>query len=319
MILTVTPNPCVDKTVFIDELEVGAFIRSEKCTCIPGGKGNNVSRAVKALGRATKAMVIVGGHPGEHVVEMIEQQDGVECIPIRVASPTRTITTVLEERIHRQTAFFEPGSRVTDEEAAALRETFARVVSEAKVVSFSGTVPDPNIEELYGGLIGIAKSAGAITILDSHGAEFALGLEAVPYMVKPNVAEARELVGDALKSDASRWRALDFFHERGVELAVLSLGKNGALVSRGDQRLHAAPPAIREVNPVGSGDALVAGFAIGLMEDMPLEDMAAFAVAAGTANAMSWDIGHFTRAQVEGIVDDVEVRRLPSTPSTPGE
>ncbi len=96
MILTVTPNPCVDKTVFIARLEPGGRFRSPKCTHIPGGKGTNVSRAVKALGGDTGALVIVGGHTGRHVVDMIEQQDGVRCVPVWVAGMTRVITTVLE-------------------------------------------------------------------------------------------------------------------------------------------------------------------------------------------------------------------------------
>jgi 1-phosphofructokinase family hexose kinase len=310
MILTLTPNPCVDKTVFIDSLKPGAFIRSQKCTCIPGGKGTNVSRAVKALGRRTRAMVIVGSHPGAHVVEMIERQDGVECIPVRVASPTRTITTVLEEPIHRQTAFFEPGSRVTVEEAGDIRRVFAEAVRAARVVTFNGTVPDPAIACLYRDLIPMARAAGVLTILDSHGPEFGLGLESVPYMVKPNVAEAQEFVGFPVDSDSARWKAIEFFHGKGVRLVVLSLGKDGALISDGNTRLHAVPPAIHEVNPVGSGDALVAGFAVGLLERMPLPETARLAIAAGAANAMSWDIGHFTRPEVERLIPRVEIRVL---------
>lgn len=308
MILTVTPNPCVDKTVFIDEIKVGTFMRSQKCTCTPGGKGTNVSRAVHALGRATRAMVIVGGHPGAHVVDMIREQDGVDCIPVWVASPTRTITTVLEAPIHRQTAFFEPGSRVTDEEAAALEARFAEAVREATVATFNGTVPDPNIQRLYQRLIPIAKERDVITILDAHGPEFALGLETVPYMVKPNVAETEELLGRSLETDAAKWEAVLSFHDRGVELVVMSLGKDGAFVSRGGERFHVVPPVIKEVNPVGSGDALVAGFAIGLVENQSIEDMARLAVAAGTANALSWDIGHFTHDEVLGIMEQVEIR-----------
>ena len=310
MILTVTPNPCVDKTVFIDRLTVGTFMRSDKCTCIPGGKGTNVSRAVKALGGTTKAMAIVGGHPGRHVVDMIEHQDGVECIPAWVESQTRTITTILEEPVHRQTAFFEPGSRVTETEYAHIIELFREAVAGARVVTFNGTVCDKNIKNLYRDLIPIAKQAGATTILDSHGPEFALGLEAVPYMVKPNVAETEEVFGYSLETDDVKWQAIAQFHAKGVELVVLSLGERGAFVSRGHERVHVAPPQIDEINPVGSGDALVAGFAIGLLEDLPLRDMAVLGCAAGTANAMSWDIGHFTQEEVEALMARVEVRSL---------
>ncbi|NUM56105.1 MAG: hexose kinase [Candidatus Hydrogenedentes bacterium] len=310
MILTVTPNPCVDKTVFIDKLKVGAFMRSHKCTCIPGGKGTNVSRAVKLMGRDTKAMVVVGGHPGRHVVEMIEQQDGIECVPAWVASQTRTITTVLEEPIHRQTAFFEPGSRVTETEARGIVETFRRAVAGARVVAFSGTVSDPAISWLYGELIPIAKNAEAITILDSHGPEFARGIEAVPYMAKPNVAELQEFVGFTLTNSTEQLRAIDVLHARGIGLVVLSLGREGAIVSSGAGRFQVIPPAIREVNAVGSGDALVAGLAIGIMEKAPIEDAARTACAMGTANAMSWDIGHFRVEEVHAIRDGVRVVRM---------
>lgn len=308
MILTVTPNPCVDKTVFIDTLKAGTFMRSQRCTCIPGGKGTNVSRAVKALGRNTRAMVVVGGHPGAHVVDMIEDQDGVECVPAWVESQTRTITTVLEESVHRQTAFFEPGSRVTGAEYEGIIETFRKAVEGAKVVTFNGTVSDPAIKTLYRDLIPIAKDRGAKTILDSHGPEFALGLESTPHMVKPNIAETEELVGYKLDTRDAQWKAIDSFHDKGVTLVVLSLGKDGALVSRDGERFHVVPPAIKEVNPVGSGDALVSGFAIGLLENLPLRDMATLGCAAGTANAMSWDIGHFTKKEVDALIAQVEIR-----------
>lgn len=307
MILTVTPNPCVDKTVFVDRIEIGTFMRSEKCTCIPGGKGTNVARAVKTLGRDARALIIVGGHPGAHVVDMIREQDGVDCIPIWVASQTRTITTVLEESIHRQTAFFEPGSRVTQEEAARIESVFAEAVGQARVVTFSGTVCDPSIRWLYKRLIPIAKNADAITILDAHGPEFAQGIESAPHMAKPNVAEAQELAGFTLDTDNAKWRAVDYLHNKGIRLVVLSLGKEGAFVSDGTQRFHAVPPVIKEINPVGSGDSLVAGFAIGLMEGMPLVDMARLAIAAGTANAMTWDIAHFEPAQVNALMDQVRI------------
>lgn len=316
MILTVTPNPCVDKTIFVDDLTVGGSMRSARYSCIPGGKGTNVSRAVHALGRATKAMLLVGGHSGAHVVEMVREQDGVEPVPVWVASPTRTITTVLEEPVHRQTVFFEPGSRVTDGEARRFVEAFETEVQQAKVVVFSGTVPDPSIHWLYRDLVSIARNAGVVTILDSHGPEFASGLDSVPYMVKPNLVETEEIIGKPLPSESDKIEALDFFHRRGVRLVVMSLGKDGALVSLDDPTspartvLSLRPPEIREVNAVGSGDCLVAGFAIGLMEGMDIETMARIGVAAGTANAQSWDIGHFEPRTVDDIASQVSVRRI---------
>jgi tagatose 6-phosphate kinase len=171
-------------------------------------------------------------------------------------------------------------------------------------------VPDPSIQWLYRELIPIAKEAQVVALLDSHGPEFALGLEAVPYMVKPNIAETEELVGYSLDTMEARWRAVDEYHQRGVKLVVLSLGKEGALVSCDGERFQVIPPPIREVNPVGSGDALLSAYAIGLIEGMPLKMMAMLGCAAGTANAMSWDIGHFTREEVEALLPRIEIRSI---------
>lgn len=104
----------MDKTVFIDYLEPGGRYRSQRYTCVPGGKGTNVSRAINTLGGATRAFIIAGGHTGRHVRDMIENDDGVECVAFECRDATRTITTVLEATPHRQTAFFEPGPQLSE-------------------------------------------------------------------------------------------------------------------------------------------------------------------------------------------------------------
>lgn len=309
MILTVTPNPCVDKTVYVDRLEVGAFLRARRYGCVPGGKGSNVSRAVHALGAPTRALVLVGGHTGAHVVDMIRHDDGVEPIPVWVEAPTRTITTILEEPIHRQTAFFEPGPSVTPKEAAKLLDTFQEAVRTATVATFNGTVPDPVLADAYREMISTAKASGVYTILDSHGPEFARGLEALPHLVKPNRAELEELLGYPLDTDEKCWRAMDRLIARGIERVVLSLGARGAFVAASDGHFEVIPPKIDEVNAVGSGDALVAGLAVGIHQGLPFEAAARLGVAAGAANALSWDIGHFSREDVETLLPQVQVTR----------
>ncbi len=307
MVLCVTPNSCVDKTLFVETLEPGRKTVASRWSAVPGGKGNNVARAVKALGGRSAAMVLVGGHAGRHVVDMIEQDDEVTCYPVWLRDHTRTITTVLESSIHRQTPLFEPGPTVTREELDAFGAEFARRVKEARLVTLNGTVPCRSMEEVYRHLVSMARDAGKPVFLDSHGPEFAAGLKACPTAIKPNLRETEEIVGFALDTAEAHWCAVDLFHQKGVELVILSLGDEGALVSRGGEQYHVRPPEIQEVNAVGSGDSLLAGFAIGLLEDMDLQDMAVLGVAAGTANAMSWDIGHFSRAEVREVAQNVTI------------
>lgn len=309
MILSVTPNPCVDKTVFLDEMAVGKKNVCTRATTIPGGKGNNVARAVKSLGERSAALVLVGGPTGKHVVDMITKEDRVTCHPVWIEQHTRTITTVLEEGAHRQTPLFEPGPKVDPAERELFVATVVSQFSSATVLTLNGTVPDPMMQDCYARIITKAKEAGIPVLLDTHGPELEMGLMAEPYMVKPNDAEAAELVGFALDSDDARWRAIDAFHERGVSLVVLSLGPGGVMVSDGSERLHVIPPAIEEVNAVGSGDSLVAGIAVGLKRGLSLEETIVLGVSAGTANAMSWDIGHFTQTEVDAIAAQATVTR----------
>jgi len=309
VILTVTPNPCVDKTLFLAEMRVGEKNVCARAATIPGGKGNNVARAVKSLGERSASVVLVGGPTGQHVVDMITNEDRITCHPVWLEGHTRTITTVLEEGPHRQTPLFEPGPKVDPAERELFVATIVSQLRNAAILTLNGTVPDPMMQDCYARIITKARDFGVPVILDTHGPELELGLMAEPYMVKPNEAEAAELAGFPLDSDDARWRAIDAFHERGVKLVVLSLGAKGVMASDGSDRLHAVPPAIEEVNAVGSGDSLVAGIAVGLKRGLPFEESIVLGVSAGTANAMSWDIGHFTLAEVEAISAQVTVKR----------
>ena len=242
MIITITPNPCVDKTLFIDTLQPGAKIRSPRYTCIAGGKGCNVSRAIKLMGGKTVAMPFVGGHTGRHVVEMLEKQDGLTCIPVWVTSSTRTITTVLEEPAHRQTALFEPGSAVSPEECHSALEQVKHLLPKADLITMNGSAPDATLDMFYHDVVHLANEVGIRTIVDAYGAIFNHALKALPYMVKPNVEEAEQLLQHAITNREEQWKAVDWFHEQGIPLVVLSLGADGALVSFEDDQFHVQPP-----------------------------------------------------------------------------
>lgn len=307
MILTVTPNPAVDKTIYVATFRNGERIRAQRCGCVAGGKGCNVSRVVKTLGGQSQALVVVAGTTGQHIVQMLEHDDGVKVIPVWVEGMSRTITTVLEEGPHRQTAFFEPGPTVTDLERQAVEARFRQRVKKASWVTLNGAVGTPSLTALYAALVPVAHEEGARVLLDSYGPEFEQGLVAKPDIVKPNREEAAALLGRALDTRAAQWEGVDWFHEKGIETVVMSLGAEGALVSGPDCRAHFQPPAIEEVNPVGSGDALVGALVWSLERGDDLETAVGWAIAAGTANAASWDIGHFSVASLREYVDRVAV------------
>ncbi|HPU97056.1 MAG TPA: 1-phosphofructokinase family hexose kinase [Candidatus Hydrogenedentes bacterium] len=319
-IVTVTPNPCVDKTLRIDvPLRPGHKIRGSGWSCVAGGKGCNVSRAVRALGGETRAVVVVGGLTGDHVLRMLEDEDRVPCVPVRVADWTRTITTVLETSRHRQTALFEPGPTVTPAEARRAIQITLRAIRSAGVVTLNGSTPCPTLDDLYAEVIRESHRHHIPVILDAYGEVFRRAVAEGPDLVKPNCEEAEMLLGSPLDKPEAYSKAAEAFHRNGIRIVVISDGRRGAFFSDGDRRLWAKPPRIREVNPVGSGDAMVAAFALSMAgysltfpggrtnQPCDLETLARVGTAAGAANAMTWDIGHFDPEMVSRLADRVQL------------
>ena len=322
MILTLTGNPCVDKTVFIDSLNAGQKIHGQKVDCVAGGKGCNVSKAVQRLGVKTHAALIVGGNSGQQVLDLMADRHNIKTTPLWVHSPTRTITTVLEERRHRQTPIFEPGSRITRKEYDTIIQQFINLVDELKerenphkfFITFNGSTSDPSAYRLYKELMPKVKKRNAFIILDSHGKEFSAALQAAPHVIKPNLEEAEQALGFKINSPQTRQKAFDQFHQFGISMVIITLGKNGALASLEKnshrEQFRILPPTIKEINPVGSGDCFLAGIAVGLYQEMELKDCLRLAVAAGAANAATWDIGDFAMDSLKKFQAEVQLEEL---------
>ncbi len=308
MILTVTLNPCIDKTVLIGKLRVGEIIRADKVRKIAGGKGVNVARVVRNLGESVLALVMVGGRTGEEIMDLIER-DGIPARGVRIADSSRTVTTVLDTGLHAQTAYVEPGHQVTPQEADRFKNVFARLLVAARpdLIVFSGSSPCSAVDGLFAELIESAQRRGLRTLLDSRGEALAVGLRATPTVIKPNIAEAEYTLKRALTTEGEVIEAARDYVRMGIELAVLSRGRAGAIVACGDRLWRTRPPQVEEVNPVGSGDAMVAGLAVGLVRGYAIEDVIRLGMAAGAANAAMWDAASCRREEVERLLPGVEM------------
>ena len=202
MILTVTLNPCIDKTVFVEKHEVGRIIRAHAVKQIAGGKGVNVARVLTNLGADVLAFVVLGGHTGR-IIEELAEADGIRLHPVWISAPSRTVTTVLETSTGVQTAYVEPGPRVSPEEKDRIIGELRELIPESEMVIFSGSSPCPALDDLYREMIAYANRLGVRTILDSRGRAFKLGLESSPFMIKPNPAETEEALGCLLYTSPS--------------------------------------------------------------------------------------------------------------------
>ncbi|MFI8323388.1 1-phosphofructokinase [Streptomyces sp. NPDC085529] len=258
MILTVTPNPSLDRTYEVPGLDRGEVLRATAERVDPGGKGVNVSRAVAAAGRRTVAVVPLGGAPGALVAQLLAGQ-GIEVAPVPVAGQTRS-NIALAEPDGTLTKINAPGPELTAEEAESLLATVGAHSPAAAWIACCGSLPRGLAPEWYARLVARAHGAGARIALDTSGPSLLAALTARPDVVKPNADELAEAVGRPLHTVGDAVKAAEEVRERGAGAVLASLGADGQLLvtAAGTWFGTASVAAVR--SDVGAGDASLAGF-----------------------------------------------------------
>lgn len=309
MILTVTIAPCIDKSIFIDKLRVGKIIRTKSSKEIAGGKGINVSRLVNNLGRNTLALVVVAGLYGKKICELINKQDGFKLVPIWVQGESRTIITVLDTGKHIQTAYVEPTSQLNKEGRKKILNAYLKYLQKSKIIVLSGSIPDGTHSDIFYEMILLAKKKDKKVILDSRGTALKLGVKAKPFMVKPNIEEAGDIMCGKLNNMRDYWQCIEYCLDIGIEVVVLTRGRENVLVGYKNERLEIIPARVKEINPVGSGDALVAGIAVSILDGKSIEYAVKYGVSAGSANASIWDACHCKKKDIDKLFSRVKIKQ----------
>jgi 1-phosphofructokinase family hexose kinase len=303
MILCITLNPCLDKTLTVPPWRPGDAVRGVAVREVVGGKGNNVARALARLGRAARPVTFLGGPLGDHCAELLRRDDGLDPLATPSAAATRTILTVRTEGTAGQTSFFDPDPAVTPAEADALLHRVEGVLTEGGVaaVTLSGSSPAAATHNLYSDLIALARARKVPVLLDTYGP----ALDAIwgfwPDVMQLNRREAAAHLRQPEAGDADVRALLDRWARHGVDLGLVTDGPRPVLIQRRGRRYRAQPPAIEAVNPIGSGDCLLAGLADALLAGLEPEAMIRHALACAVANALVWDAG---------AIDPDTVRRL---------
>ena len=261
MIVTVTPNPSVDRTVEIGELRRGEVIRALGGRVDPGGKGVNVSRALAAGDVATVAVIPTGGLEGDQLGALLAPF-GVQVVRVPIAGVVRSNITVVEPD-GTTTKLNESGPELSAAEVQALEQTVVEVAGRASWVVGAGSVPRGAGEDFYARLVRLLRDVDTQVCIDASGASLAAAVDASPDLVKPNAEELAELVGRPLPRLGDVLEAANEVRKRGVGTVLVSLGADGALLVGPDQPLHASGPPIRVRSTVGAGDATLAGFLVG--------------------------------------------------------
>ncbi|WP_430382691.1 1-phosphofructokinase [Streptomyces sp. P10-4] len=260
MILTVTPNPSLDRTYEVPALERGEVIRAAGERMDPGGKGVNVSRAVAAAGRRTVAVLPLGGAPGALVAELLDAQ-GIEVAPVPVAGATRS-NIALAEADGVLTKINAPGPELSRAEQELLLDTVRSHSRDADWIACCGSLPRGLAPSWYADVVTRAHAGGARIALDTSGRALLEALRARPDVVKPNAEELAEAVGRPLTTVGDALKAAEELRSMGARAVLASLGADGQLLvsDTGAWFGSARVSAVR--SNVGAGDASLAGFLI---------------------------------------------------------
>ena len=258
MIVTLTANPSVDRTIEVDTLRPGTVIRARASRVDAGGKGVNVARALAAHGCETTAVLPSGGAEGAQL-EALLAGAGLDLLTVRIAGSIRANVTVVEAD-GTTTKLNEPGPGLTQDELGALAATLAGAAAQADWVVLSGSLSPGAPADWYATLIGQLHGTGPRVAVDSSGPPLAAAIAARPDLIKPNREELAELAGRAVGTIADVVDAARTLTAAGVRTVLTSLGPAGAVLVRQDAAWHATAAALEPRSTVGAGDALLAGY-----------------------------------------------------------
>ena len=258
MIVTVTPNPSVDRTLFIDALSRGQVTRAKRSLTEPSGKGVNVSLALHAHQHPTTAVLPIGGSTGAQLAQMLTSS-GVDFRPVPVSGVIRSNIS-LAESDGTVTKVNESGPSLTRAEVRALHEAALAASGGATWLAVCGSLPEGVDQDFYARLVHSARQMGLKVALDTSGAALDWAIQARPDLIKPNADELAEAAGRPLATLGDAVEAAQHLRRAGAGAVLASLGADGALLVDGDGVRHGEAPVAHPVSTVGAGDAMLAGF-----------------------------------------------------------
>jgi 1-phosphofructokinase/tagatose 6-phosphate kinase len=312
VILTVTLNAAIDRTVAVPNFRLGHRHRAVESRTVAGGKGINVARALSLLGRPVIATGFVGGPTGARVLEELREESVLTDFT-QIASETRINLAVIDPTSGDQTEINERGPAVSPEEAKRLFERIGYLAGGARICVLAGSVPPGAGDDLYARLVTDLARRGVTVVLDAEGEAMLAGVRAGASMVTPNEREAEELVGQEFSDRGDLAHGLAELVRLGAGEAAITR-PDGCVASVGegaDRRLlEVHTESLEAVSTVGSGDAFLAGYVAARYEERSAEDCLAYAVACGAESTQHFGAGTVDRNQVERLLGEVAVHDL---------
>jgi 1-phosphofructokinase/tagatose 6-phosphate kinase len=312
VIVTVTLNAAIDRTLTVPNFQLGHRHRASQGLTLAGGKGINVARALKRLDVPVVATGLAGGRTGTRIVEELTSEAILNDF-VRIADESRTSSAVVDPTAGTYTEINEWGPHVEPEELVMLLEKISYLARGADMVVFAGTLPRGVEDSFYAEAIRDLNRRNVPAVLDSEGPPLRLGVEAEAFLVTPNQREAEGLVGQEFGDDEDYTMALDRIADMGARNVLITSDTRSFALFRVDRKrtsFRADAPTVEPVSAVGSGDVLLAAFLAARLAEKPLEEALRAAVAAGAASTLEVGAGRFEPREASKLQGSVDVREL---------
>lgn len=309
MIVTVTMNPAIDKTVDIGKFERGDLNRIKRVEIDAGGKGINVSKTIRELGGESIATGFVGGTSGT-IIKQVLTDLGLRTDFVEVKGETRTNLKVVEET-GEVTELNEPGPEVSEEQLNDLLNRLEGYANPDTLFVLAGSIPAGIPTDIYRKITEQVHQKGAMVLLDADGVLFSESLKGKPDMLKPNRSELeRYYQMDYRASEQELVLMGGKLLKQGVSMAAISLGQMGAIFLTKGKRYRCPGLRVKAHSTVGAGDALVAAMAYSWDEKLPLETCIRLCMGASAGAVTSIGTKPPKRSLVDELVEQVELLEI---------
>lgn len=309
MIITVTMNPAIDKTVEVSKFLYNGLNRISRVEYDAGGKGINVSKTIHELGGESVAIGFLAGNSGQTIQNVLRSK-GIACDFVEVSGETRTNTKVVEDD-GTLTELNEPGPCITEADLNKLKEKLLKYAEADNLFVFSGSVPAGVPKGIYKELILLVKEKGAKTLLDADGEAFREAVKAGPDIIKPNQVELAEYCGMDNSADSLAFvEAVKPLREKGVKNIAISMGKDGALFLLDGYQVQCPGLRIKAHSAVGAGDAMVAALAYAEDKHLNKEEIVQLCMAVSAGAVITIGTKPPSKEVVEKLIEQVTIKEI---------
>lgn len=307
MLTIITFNPSIDRLYKLDTFGVGSVQRANFVNPTAGGKGLNVAKVVKKLGETPTCLGFLGGFNGDYIESEIEKI-GLKNEFTKIDGETRICLNIIDKN-GVSTEVLEKGPIVNEENIKLFEDKLEVVLKNTNVLVASGSLLSGLPKEYYSKVSKLCNERGIKFILDTSGQSLELALDSNIYLIKPNQDELEYLTKLKINSKKDAINAARNLIDRGIENVCVSMGKDGMILLNKDSIYEVEIPKIDALNPIGSGDSSIAGFAYGIIKNYDLEECLKLANACGMSNALYMETGNIELDDIKNFRSSIKINK----------